>query len=59
MGANMASEIKRLTQDSFTPLYFQLKEIFLEKIENHELQQIPILSSPIFFAFNPLFACTR
>jgi hypothetical protein len=55
----MASEIKRLAQDSFTPLYFQLKEIFLEKIENHELQQIPILSSPIFFAFNPLFACTR
>ena len=41
----MASEIKRLTQDSFTPLYFQLKEIFLGKIENHELEKGDLVPS--------------
>ena len=41
----MANKIKRLTQDSFTPLYFQLKEIFLEKIENHELKKGDLVPS--------------
>ena len=33
----MAEEIEKLNYDSFMPLYHQLKEIFLEKIENEEL----------------------
>ena len=41
----MANEIRRLTQDSFTPLYFQLKEIFLEKIEHHELKKGDLVPS--------------
>jgi GntR family transcriptional regulator len=44
-GENMANEVKRLIQDSFTPLYFQLKEIFLDKIENRELKEGDLVPS--------------
>jgi hypothetical protein len=35
----MAEKIEKLTYDSFMPLYHQLKEIFLEKIETEELTE--------------------
>jgi len=38
-------EIERLTYDSFTPLYFQLKEIFLDKIESEELREGDMIPS--------------
>jgi GntR family transcriptional regulator len=41
----MAEEIATLTYDSFMPLYFQLKEIFLEKIESEELREGDMIPS--------------
>lgn len=35
----MDKERVKLNHDSFMPLYFQLKELFLEKIENEELKE--------------------
>ncbi len=36
---------EKLNYDSFMPLYFQLKEIFLEKIENQELKEGDMIPS--------------
>jgi GntR family transcriptional regulator len=41
----MAGESEKLNTDSFMPLYYQLKEIFLEKIENKELKEGDIIPS--------------
>jgi GntR family transcriptional regulator len=41
----MAVEFERLTYDSFMPLYFQLKEIFLDKIEKQELKEGDMIPS--------------
>ena len=41
----MAEENERLTHDSFTPLYFQLKEILRDKIENLEFQEGDMIPS--------------
>jgi GntR family transcriptional regulator len=41
----MAEQIERLTYDSFMPLYFQLKEIFLDKIESEELREGDMIPS--------------
>jgi DNA-binding GntR family transcriptional regulator len=35
----VAEEFEKLNDDSFMPLYDQLKEIFLEKIENKQLKE--------------------
>jgi GntR family transcriptional regulator len=45
MERKMVEEIGRLTYDSFMPLYFQLKEIFLDKIENEELKEGDMIPS--------------
>ena len=41
----MAEKIEKLTYDSFMPLYHQLKEIFLEKIETEELREGDMIHS--------------
>jgi GntR family transcriptional regulator len=41
----MVDEAARLTHDSFMPLYFQLKEIFLDKIESEELKEGDLIPS--------------
>jgi GntR family transcriptional regulator len=41
----MTEAIDRLTYDSFMPLYFQLKEIFLDKIESKELREGDMIPS--------------
>ena len=41
----MAEESEKLIHDSFMPLYFQLKEIFLDKIENQELKESDMIPS--------------
>jgi len=41
----MAEEFEKLNYDSFMPLYYQLKEIFLEKIENKELKEGDMIPS--------------
>ena len=41
----MAEEVEKLNYDSFMPLYHQLKEIFLEKIENEELREGDMIPS--------------
>jgi len=41
----MAEEFEKLNYDSFMPLYHQLKEIFLEKIENEELKEGDMIPS--------------
>ena len=41
----MAEEFEKLNYDSFMPLYYQLKEIFLEKIENEELKEGDMIPS--------------
>ena len=41
----MAAEFEKLTYDSFMPLYFQLKEIFLDKIESQELKEGDMIPS--------------
>ena len=41
----MAEEIERLTHDSFMPLFFQLKEILRDKIENQEFQEGDMIPS--------------
>ena len=41
----MAEEFEKLNLDSFMPLYYQLKEIILEKIENEELREGDMIPS--------------
>ncbi|UCF83172.1 MAG: GntR family transcriptional regulator [Desulfobacteraceae bacterium] len=41
----MTEETERLMHDSFMPLYFQLKEIFRDKIDNQELQEGDMIPS--------------
>ena len=41
----MKEGIATLNYDSFIPLYYQLKEIFLDKIENKELQEGDLIPS--------------
>ena len=41
----MPEEHEKLMYDSFMPLYFQLKEIFLEKIENQKLKDGDMIPS--------------
>lgn len=38
-------DLNKLNHDSFMPLYFQLKELFLEKIENEELKEGDMIPS--------------
>ena len=41
----MTEGIRKLNNDSFMPLYYQLKEIFLEKIESEELKEGDMIPS--------------
>ena len=41
----MAVAIEKLNYDSFMPLYYQLKEIFLDKIENELLKEGDMIPS--------------
>ena len=41
----MAEGFEKLNYDSFMPLYYQLKEIFLAKIENEELKEGDLIPS--------------
>jgi GntR family transcriptional regulator len=41
----MTEGFEKLNYDSFMPLYYQLKEIFLEKIENEELKEGDMIPS--------------
>ena len=41
----MPDKLEKLIHDSFTPLYHQLKEIFLEKIENGDLSEGDMIPS--------------
>ena len=41
----MAEDFEKLNYDSFMPLYYQLKEIFLAKIENEELKEGDMIPS--------------
>jgi GntR family transcriptional regulator len=41
----MTAGFQKLNYDSFMPLYYQLKEIFLEKIENEELKEGDMIPS--------------
>ena len=41
----MAERYEKLTHDNFKPLYFQLKEIFHDKIESEELKEGDMIPS--------------
>ena len=41
----MAGRNEKLIHDSFKPLYFQLKEIFQDKIESEELKEGDMIPS--------------
>ncbi|NIO06291.1 MAG: hypothetical protein GTN74_17300 [Proteobacteria bacterium] len=41
----MAEEFEKLDDQSFMPLYFQLKEIFFDKIEGEELREGDLIPS--------------
>jgi GntR family transcriptional regulator len=45
MAKKMAEAIEKLNYDSFMPLYYQLKEIFLDKIENEKLKEGDMIPS--------------